>query len=113
MILKKKLLLMTVLLCILSISASGCGKKAYSQGKAQEEGFLSRSDILLNTIVTIQLYDKQNQSILDGCFDLIRHYEVAFSRTNPSAELAILNNKAFSRKIPKKAPMNSLPNWLI
>lgn len=95
---KKKLIQLTILLCIFSVPAVGCDKKAYSLEKAPEGGFISHSDFLLNTIVTIQLYDKQEQVILDECFDIIRNYEQICSRTNPSSELAILNNKSLLEK---------------
>ncbi len=101
--LRKKLLLMMMLLCILPGLASGCARKAYSQGKVQEKNYLSQSEFLLNTIVTVSLYDRKEQSILDGCFDLIRRYELICSRTNPLAELAVLNNKSFLEKNPQRS----------
>ncbi len=97
---RKKLLQLLLIICIFPVLVCGCGKKAYSQDKLQKEDHLSRSDFLLNTHVTVQLYDKQDQSILDACFDLIRRYELICSRTDPSAELAILNNKSFLEKKP-------------
>ncbi len=101
-----KLFPLTILLFVLCLFAVGCDRKAYSQEKSQEEGFLSRSDFLLNTIVTVQLYDKQEPSILDSCFDLIRHYELIYSRTNPASELAVLNNKSFLEEKPQESTYN-------
>ncbi len=98
---KNKLFLLTVLIGILPVIAAGCDKKAYSREKGQEADFLSCSDFLLNTIVTIQLYDKQEPALLDGCFRMIEQYELICSRTDPSSELASLNDKSLHEKNPK------------
>lgn len=54
---------------------------------------VSRSDFLLNTFVTITLYDSGDESILDSCIELCREYENRFSKTISSSEIYQLNHR--------------------
>ncbi len=54
--------------------------------------FISKTDFLLNTVVTINLYDKQDMSLINGSFDIIRKYEAIYSRTEETSELYRLNH---------------------
>lgn len=45
----------------------------------------------LNTVVTITLYDSEDQELLDQAMELCDHYEKIFSRTLPESELYRLN----------------------
>ena len=47
----------------------------------QESESISRSDFLLNTFVTVTLYDTDDESILDDSLALCKAYEEIFSRT--------------------------------
>lgn len=58
----------------------------------EEQGYITASDFLLNTVITINLYDTQDEAVLDGCFDLIAKYENIFSRTSETSELYQLNH---------------------
>jgi thiamine biosynthesis lipoprotein len=59
---------------------------------SEKEPFISKSSFLLDTVVTIQIYDKQDKDILEGCFDVIKKYEQIFSRTDKDAEVYQLNH---------------------
>lgn len=54
---------------------------------------LSRTQILLDTQVTITLYDHPSSNILDECFEICKKYELLLSRTNPKSELYQLNHQ--------------------
>lgn len=54
---------------------------------------LSRTQILLDTQVTITLYDQSSSNILDECFEICKKYELLLSRTNPESELYKLNHQ--------------------
>lgn len=69
---------------------SGCSSATPSKDESKE--YITKSSFLLNTIVTINLYDKQDEKILDDCFDLIAKYEIIYSRTNKDSELYALNH---------------------
>lgn len=53
---------------------------------------LSGSNFLLNTIVTIQLYDRGTEETIQACFDLCRDYEAKLSRTIETSEISRLNH---------------------
>lgn len=59
--------------------------------KKSDETFITKTSYMLNTIVTINIYDSTDESLLDGCLDLCRKYEELFSRTIDTSEIARLN----------------------
>lgn len=52
---------------------------------------ISKTSFLIDTVVTISLYDKQDQKILDECFELIKKYENQLSKTVETSEIYQLN----------------------
>jgi thiamine biosynthesis lipoprotein len=86
----KPFLLLITLLTLLSLS--GCSYNSNAGNVDKEVPFITKSDFLLNTVVTINLYDKQDEALLEDCFDLIAKYEKIYSRTNESSELYALNH---------------------
>ncbi len=52
---------------------------------------ISGNRFLLNTFITITLYDPAQQALLDECFERIETYEQRLSRTVESSEIARLN----------------------
>lgn len=82
------------LMCFILIFFTGCdNNNSEESSDPTKTDFLTGSEFLLNTVITINLYDKQEQEILDGCFDLIAEYENIFSRTIETSELYYLNNR--------------------
>lgn len=55
---------------------------------------ISKSGFMLNTFVTVTLYDKDDPDILNGCLDLCRSYENIFSKTIEGSEVWQLNHRA-------------------
>ncbi|MCI8453896.1 MAG: FAD:protein FMN transferase [Lachnospiraceae bacterium] len=55
---------------------------------------VSRSAFLLNTFVSITLYDTGDETILDDAIKLCQEYESMFSRTLETSELYALNHRA-------------------
>ncbi|HHT98284.1 MAG TPA: FAD:protein FMN transferase [Clostridiales bacterium] len=60
---------------------------------------ISKSTYLLNTIITITIYDKPNDEILNQTFKLIEDYEKIFSRTNKTSELYALNKRLITKTV--------------
>ena len=74
-------------MCLLS----GCAKKHQTP--------LSKSDYLLNTVVTISIYQSENQTkdtetILDDCMIKCKEYENLFSRTISGSDIYRINENA-------------------
>ena len=77
----------TRLICLLLLVTtllSGCS--AYSSTPT------SRTETLLDTIVTIQIYDKDSEEVLDKCFQMCRDYENLFSRTVEGSDIYNINH---------------------
>ena len=73
------------LLFVSGVTLSGCGTSS-GPGLLTQETPLSRSDFLLNTFVTITLYDSDDSSILDDSMALCKEYENIFSKTLETSE---------------------------
>jgi thiamine biosynthesis lipoprotein len=52
---------------------------------------LSRTGFMMDTVVTVTLYDSRHEAILEGTFQLMAEYEAMFSRHMPDSEIARLN----------------------
>ena len=79
---KRHTAIFLIVLAVLSLT--GCQRKAEP---------LSKSGFLLNTFVTVTLYDQDDPKILDGCLDLCRSYENTFSKTIEGSEVYRLNHR--------------------
>ncbi|BBF41845.1 hypothetical similar to thiamin biosynthesis lipoprotein ApbE [Lachnospiraceae bacterium KM106-2] len=80
-----------VLVILLALSSlAGCSSKKENSSDASN-GPLTKTSFLLNTVVTITLYDSTDESILDETLDLCKKYENIFSRTSSTSELYKLN----------------------
>ena len=80
------------LLFVSGMTLSGCGTSS-GPGLLTQETPLSRSDFLLNTFVTITLYDSDDSSILDDSMALCKEYENIFSKTLEISELYKINHR--------------------
>ncbi len=54
---------------------------------------ISRSTFLLNTFVSVTLYDSQDESLLEGSLELCRQYEELFSTTIETSEISRINDR--------------------
>ncbi len=73
-----------------------------------DKGKITKSDFVLNTVATITLYGGGDEALIDECFDLCRHYESLFSRTDESSEIYKLNHREISEVSPDTAEVISL-----
>lgn len=55
---------------------------------------VTKSGFLLDTVVTITLYDTENPSLLDDGFSLCRKYEDLFSKTKENSDIYRINHSA-------------------
>lgn len=79
---KKRIAALLLLVCVATLSA--CGPRSP----------LSKNGFLLDTVITITLYDSQSQRILDDAFTLCEKYDAMFSRTDPDSEVYALNHSS-------------------
>ena len=81
------------LACLLLLSTtflSGC--KNAKENPNDKQAYISRTAFKLNTVVTINIYDKQENYLLDHAIELCDYYEKIFSRTNEASELYQYNH---------------------
>lgn len=55
---------------------------------------ISKSGFMLNTFVTVTIYDKDDPKILEGSLELCRSYENVFSKTLEGSEVYRLNHRS-------------------
>ena len=73
-------------LLLLVSSLAGCGLSA---GKSTQR--LSETALLLDTVVGVTYYSKEDTAAVQAAMKLCRDYELVFSRTDPESELYRLN----------------------
>lgn len=81
----KKGFIIILLFSVLLLNLMGCGMKAKEP--------MTKTKIMLNTYVTITLYDHQDMGLIEECFDLCEEYEQMFSRTLANSEVSQFNLK--------------------
>lgn len=59
---------------------------------------ISKSGFMLNTFVTVTIYDKDDPKILEGSLELCRSYENIFSKTLEGSEVYKLNHRPFNQQ---------------
>lgn len=97
--LSKKHLPTLLSIILIMLLLSGCKNSNSGDSADQTKApFITRTDFMLNTVDTINLYDKQDETILNGCFDLISKYENICSANSEVSELYKLNNRSLPIK---------------
>lgn len=91
---KSKMFFCCFLGLMLVIMMTGCNKSNLSRDGEPDTSspYITKSSFLLNTVISITIYDKKEEEILDGCFDLIADYESIYSRTDEESELYAINH---------------------
>lgn len=84
---KGKMLLFIAVMAVLVLS--GCNRKIEP---------ISKSGFLLNTYVTVTIYDKDDPKILEGCLELCRSYENMLSKTLEGSEVYKLNHRPLDQQ---------------
>lgn len=84
------ILISLVLLC--SLFLTSCDSASKKETTQPDNSYISRTLVKLNTVVTINIYDKQENYLLDGAMELCDYYENVFSRTRKESELYQYNH---------------------
>lgn len=79
---KRFALLLTLLLLFCQI-VSGCDTASEPT---------TRSGFYFNTVISVTIYDKVSESVMDECFELARQYENYFSNTIPDSDISKIND---------------------
>lgn len=69
-------------------SLAGCGE----DNSKKDDLSVSRTDFILNTVVSVTLYGTEDPKLIEGCFNICRNYEEKLSRTKSGSEVSRINN---------------------
>ncbi len=75
---------LTALILVVSLLCSCSGRPANP---------VSGQDFMLNTVVSISLYDSRDRKIISRCFEMGKEYENRFSKTIEGSEVWVLNHR--------------------
>lgn len=84
------LLFLLTLSLLLSSCQSGSTSSSGSELPVLTE-MLSSTAFILDTFVSIRLYDRGDEALIQECFDLCHHYEDLFSRTIETSDIGRIN----------------------
>lgn len=77
------------LACVLG----GCTVSGNVPAEKDQADYIRSTSFKLNTVVTITIYDSDDESLLAECMNLCDKYEKIFSRTSSDSELFKLNHR--------------------
>ncbi len=72
-----------LLFCLLTLCLIGCNPN--------KNGF-SKTGIYFDTVITVTLYEKDSEELIDSCFELAEKYENMLSRTKEGSDIYKINN---------------------
>lgn len=87
--LQRLIILCTILVFMFMLAAC---KYNNQKDPVTNKDSITKSAFMLNTIVTVTIYDKQDDVILDSALEICKQYETIFSRTSETSELYKLNH---------------------
>lgn len=80
---------------LLAVTLTGCTIPSDNVSRNQAD-YIRSTEFKLNTVVTITIYDSDNENLLTECMNLCDKYEKIFSRTRTDSELYKLNHRELS-----------------
>ena len=83
----------SLILCSAVLSGCSAQTKSGENAAADSREPISATEIKLNTVVTVTIYDSQDRDLLTKCMNLCDKYEKVFSRTAADSELYKLNHR--------------------
>ena len=81
---KKNLILISVFLFLAAALFSGCTMK--------KSGPISRTGFYFDTVISIAIYDSEDETILDGCMKMASHYDQLFSAQKEGSDIWNVNH---------------------
>lgn len=89
---RKKKVLSCLLVPLLSANLllSGCSRTADEP--------VTKSGFYFNTVISVSIYEKGSEELLDDCFALAQKYEGYFSNTIPDSDISKINDAGGSSR---------------
>lgn len=70
---------------IAALLLNGCGKPTLQKD-------LTYTDTLFDTVISVQILDPVDESVIKGCEKLCKEYDAKFSKSNEESEISRINN---------------------
>jgi thiamine biosynthesis lipoprotein len=83
----KKILVISILITIVLLTITGC------KGNKNKE-YISRTEFLMDTVITLKIYDKQEEKILDEAINRLKEIEDKMSTTIETSDVSQINKNA-------------------
>ena len=76
----------------IALLLSACLVLPLFSGCAADETPYSKTGFYFDTIITVTVYGKKNEKVLDGCMDLAKKYDNLLSTTKENSDIYKINN---------------------
>lgn len=76
--------ILCLLLTVVMLLCSGCGRFTTKP--------LTYNGTALDTVISIQIFDSSDESLIDNCIEICETYEAQLSRTIETSEISLINN---------------------
>lgn len=89
----KKLWSIAIIFSFLTVIFTGCSSNN-SLNNSNEDQPLSRTEFMMDTILTLKIYDKKDEKILDEAFDRLKEIENRMSISIEDSDISLINENA-------------------
>lgn len=83
------IIIVAMLASLLLAGLTGCGYQT-----ASSSDYVDRTSFYFDTVINVRIYDKQDESILDGCMELAAYYDNLLSASKEDSDIWKINNSA-------------------
>lgn len=83
------IIIVAMLASLLLAGLTGCGYQT-----ASSSDYIDRTSFYFDTVINVRIYDKQDESILDGCMELAAYYDNLLSASKEDSDIWKINNSA-------------------
>ncbi|MCF6465370.1 FAD:protein FMN transferase [Clostridium sp. Cult2] len=83
----KRALIFIIIAVTIALTIIGCLKK-------DNDGPLTRTEFLMDTVITLKIYDQKDNKILDQAIDRLKEIEERMSRTIETSDVSMINKNS-------------------
>lgn len=94
----KRLFTSAIVLFILSVILTGCSSNS-GLNKSSKDQPISRTEFMMDTILTIKIYDKKDKKILDEAFERLKEIENRMSISIEDSDVSLINKNAGTKPV--------------
>jgi len=88
----KKIGILVLILSFFSVYFTGCSSDSNQNSSKNQP--ISRTEFMMDTILTLKIYDKKDEKILDEAFNRLKEIENRMSSTIENSDISLINENA-------------------